>query len=233
MDEKELELLKSFDVKREKPEQDEDEKELNPPKKSAKAEADEEKSADVDIVVDDDDESDENEDKKKARINFKNLSKKQLIILIVAAVFAVVLILWGAVGIAGHDVNPFKAISNITSGDEQKIVGKWQNDTDVAAYEFFEDGTYKSYTLTFSYDAQYQIDGKTLTLSNPATKGFTKYEFEISEEDGKTFLTMTMLEQNGIKMEGDKQKVYKYQQVDHINTKSINDLFSNIPTPEG
>lgn len=157
-------------------------------------------------------------EKTKAKLTF---SVKQVILIVLVAVIAA-----GAVSLTivsfVKDVNPISYISGEIH--QAKLVNKWQSQDapGLSAYEFFEDGTYKSYISTFSFSGNYTVQGDVLTLTNPNTSQNVVYRYKIS---GDT-LTMTLTEENGTSF-SDREPI-KFDRVDMFNQKSISDIIDNL-----
>lgn len=151
------------------------------------------------------------------KINFKKLSKKQVITIVICAILAIVIIPSGIYcGINGE--TPIQMAEDIFTSNEKQIVAKWQGDNAATAYEFYEDGTYDSYISTFSFTGQYQINGSELKLMNPNSSNYVLYRFSIN---GDT-LNLTLLEESGVEPKEKEKTVYK--KVDHFNMKSFTDI---------
>ena len=155
-------------------------------------------------------------------MKIKKLSKKQLIVFIIIAVLLVVTVPTG-IYCGVKQETPAQVFSQMFT-DEDKLINKWQSEKAASAYEFRDDGTYESYISTFSFTGNYKVEGKKLILFNPGSNGKVVYKYDIGKKGNITTLTLVLLEQNGTKAEDEDEVVYK--QVDHINTKSITDLFS-------
>ncbi|MFR5876472.1 MAG: DUF5640 domain-containing protein [Eubacterium sp.] len=154
------------------------------------------------------------------KINFKKLSKKQVIILAVVIVLLIVLIPSGIYcGI--HKETPSQMLSDIFKSDETLILAKWQSEQSFTGYEFYEDGTYDSYISTFSFTGNYKIEGKKLILSNPNANSTVTYKFSINGDK----MTLSLIDENGT--EPDEKEELKFNKVDHFNMKSITDIFED------
>lgn len=153
-------------------------------------------------------------------INFKKLSKKQIIIIAVVAVFVIV---FAAAGIycAVNDETPAEMFSDMVHTDETLIQAKWQSEEAVSAYEFYEDGTYDNYISTFSFTGEYRIDGNKIILTNPNSNGSVTYKFSIN---GDT-LKMNLVDENGTEPEDKETTIFK--KVDHFNMKSFTDILED------
>ena len=156
-------------------------------------------------------------------MKIKKLSKKQLIAFIIIAVLLVVTVPTGIYCGVKHET-PAQVFTQVFT-DEELLINKWQSEKAASAYEFKEDGTYESFISTFSYTGNYKVEGKKLTLFNPNSNGKVVYKYNIDKKGNIYTLTLVLLEQNGVEAEDEEEVVYK--QVDHINTKSITDLFSD------
>ena len=102
------------------------------------------------------------------------IDKKKLITIIVAVVLVVIILPSGIYCIV-HKENPVQMLTDTFSSSESQLVGKWQGASGVSAYEFNEDGTYKSYISSFDFSGTYTVDGKKYKLdfrleSKPTSK---------------------------------------------------------------
>ena len=69
----------------------------------------------------------------------------KLVFVIIFSILVMTLIPSG-IYCAVERINPIQMVSSvITFNNDDLIIGKWQNEERTSAYEFFEDGTYKSY----------------------------------------------------------------------------------------
>lgn len=150
----------------------------------------------------------------------KTVSKK--LIAIIVAVALAIIIIPSAIYCIVEGETPVQMVTDLFSSSEKQLVGKWQGDTGVSAYEFYEDGSYDSYLSTFSFSGKYYIEGNKLTLTNPANAGKVVYKVKATEKT----LVMTLIEENGMKPE-EKEK-QEFERVSHINTKTLNDLVSEL-----
>lgn len=153
-------------------------------------------------------------------INIKKLSKKQVIIIAVIAVF---IIAFASAGIycAVNDESPAEMFSDIVNSDETLIQAKWQSEEAVSAYEFYDDGTYDNYISTFSFTGEYRIDGNKIILTNPNSNGSVTYKFSINGDK----LKMSLIDENGTEPEEKETTVFK--KVDHFNMKSFTDILED------
>ena len=153
-------------------------------------------------------------------MKFKKLSKKQLIAVIIAAVLIIVIVPTG-IYCGVKNESPAQMMTNMFT-DKDELINKWQGDKAIAAYEFKDDGTYVSYISSFNYTGNYTVEGKKLTLTNPASSGKVVYKYKIKGDE----LTLTLLDENG-KAPEDKESVV-YKKVDHINPKSVTDILGDL-----
>lgn len=154
---------------------------------------------------------------KRTRGSKRVFSTKQVVLLVVAVVIAVLAI--GTIVVCTvADVNPISYVVGEASKD--KLVNKWQSQTapGLTAYEFFEDGTYTSYLSTYSFDGEYEVKGDDLILKNPSSNQSVIYKYKIV---GDT-LTLTMTDSNGTVLED--REPNKFDRVDSLNQKSIQDM---------
>ncbi|MBQ7203518.1 MAG: lipocalin family protein [Eubacterium sp.] len=153
-------------------------------------------------------------------MKIKKLTKGQLIVVIIVAVLLLITIPAG-IYCGVNNESPADLINDIVTPDDEQIIAKWQGDKAVSAYEFKDDGSYDSYISTFSIEGIYTINGNKLTLKNQSSGGEVVYKFTIR---GNT-LTLTLLEENGKKVDEKEETVYK--KVDHFNMKSLTDILSD------
>lgn len=154
------------------------------------------------------------------KINFKKLTKKQIILLSVIAVLVVVLLTWGGISIAKHE-DPISAINSVVTGKDA-LIGSWQGEKAINAYVFYEDGTYESYISTYAIDGTYSIAGNKLTLKASAAEGYVTYKYSIS---GDT-LTLTLVDSNG--QEPETKEEHEFTKVDQLNMKSPVDILQDF-----
>lgn len=153
-------------------------------------------------------------------MKIKKLTKKQIIAITVAVVLVIVIVPTG-IYCGVKNESPAQMMSDIFT-DKDELINKWQGDKAIAAYEFKEDGTYVSYISSFNYTGNYKVEGKKLTLTNPASDGKVVYKYKIKGDE----LTLTLLDENGKEPESKESVVYK--KVDHINPKSVTDILSDL-----
>lgn len=156
-------------------------------------------------------------EKKKHLGSKKVYTSKQVALMIIIAVLAVVAI--GTVVVCSvARVNPVTYIAG--EMNKNNLVNKWQSQSapGLSAYEFFDDGTYTSYFSTITYDGQYEVKGDQLILKNPNSNQSVIYKYSIV---GDT-LTLTLANSNGDEMEGSTPN--KFDKVDSINQKSFQDV---------
>lgn len=152
------------------------------------------------------------------------LSKVQKIIIsVVAGVLGVLIIAGGAYCISTSQ-NPAEAAKSIFTANEEQIVGKWQSQKSpgLAAYVFYEDGTYDSYLSTAVFSGNYEIDGNKLILKNPSTAKEIIYKFSVNGKE----LSLTVIEENGV--ESELKDASKYDRVEELKQKSIADIIGDI-----
>lgn len=151
----------------------------------------------------------------------ENLGKTKFIIIIVAVLLAIIIIPTSISCIVNHE-SPAQAIADTFTPSKKQIVGKWQGDTAVTAYEFYDDGTYDSYISNFQMHGKYEVKGNKVTLTNGNFSSSVEYKFSIKGNK----LTMKASKENGIKTD-DKAKL-SYTKVDTITMKSIGDLLNDL-----
>lgn len=145
---------------------------------------------------------------------------KQVIFAVVISVIAV-LAIGATIIFTAIDVNPISYIAGEIT--QNKLVNKWQSQSapGLTAYEFYDDGTYTSYLSTYTFDGEYEVNGDKITLKNTSSNQTVTYKYSIV---GDT-LTLTLLNQNGSEMEG--REPAKFDRVDTLNQKSLQDLINN------
>lgn len=148
---------------------------------------------------------------------------KKKIITIIAIILAIVIIPSTIYCIANHET-PAQMISDTFKSTQKQLVGKWQNDTGVSAYEFFEDGSYSGYLSTFDYKGTYEVDGSKVTLHKPGTNSNLTYKAKVTEKK----LVLKLVMENNEKVEKDEQEKIVFDRVKNIDTKSINDLINDL-----
>ncbi len=162
---------------------------------------------------------------KKGKKSKTAIDKKKLITIIVAVVLVVIILPSGIYCIV-HKENPVQMLTDTFSSSESQLVGKWQGASGVSAYEFNEDGTYKSYISSFDFSGTYTVDGKKLTLYNTATNGSVEYKINVTAKK----LTLTLTKENGVATKGDEKDKIEFDRVDSIKTKSISDIIDQYTT---
>lgn len=162
---------------------------------------------------------------KKDKKSKTAIDKKKLITIIVAVVLVVIILPSGIYCIVNKE-NPIQMLTDTFSSSESQLVGKWQGASGVSAYEFNEDGTYKSYISSFDFSGTYTVDGKKLTLYNTATSGSVEYKINVTAKK----LTLTLTKENGVATKGDEKDKIEFDRVDSIKTKSISDIIDQYTT---
>lgn len=155
----------------------------------------------------------------------KKLNKKQIIAIVIAVVFVVFVAIPG-IYCAVHQESPADMIVDMFTSNEKQIIGKWQTEDDkgmaTGAYEFYDDGTYKSYNALagndYALEGDYTLKGGKLIL-----KGFKTavYKYSINGQN----LSLTLLTIDDVKQEDQDKFVYK--SVEHINVPTLIDALSN------
>ncbi len=153
-------------------------------------------------------------------IQFKKVKKNQIIIIVVIALLLIILVP-SAIYCGVNGENPKEMITDIFTSNEEQIIGKWQGEKGLTAYEFKDDGTYDSYISSFSYSANYLADSSKITLSNPATTGTVIYKYSVH---GDT-LTLKLVQENG--REPEEKEEYKYKRVENIRSQSFVDFLKD------
>lgn len=153
----------------------------------------------------------------------KSLTTVQKIISIVVAVILALAIAGGVYCISTKQ-NPADAVKSIFTANDEQIVGKWQSQKNpgLAAYVFYEDGTYDSYLSTANFSGRYIVERNKLTLINPSTSKEIVYKFSVTEKE----LSLTVIEEDS--KEPEDKDVSKYDKVDELNQKSLADLIGEL-----
>ena len=160
-------------------------------------------------------------------VQFKKLNKKQLILLIVIAVLIIVIVPT-AIYCGVNKESPTQMVGDIFTSNQVQLIGKWQGDKNLTAYEFKEDGTFDSYISSFSYTGNYMADSSKITLTNPATTGSSVvYKYSVR---GDT-LTITLIEENG--KEVDEKEKFTYKRVENIRSQSFTDFLKEYADAHG
>lgn len=158
----------------------------------------------------------------------KKLTKKQIIAIVIAVVLVVFVAIPG-IYCAVHQETPAEMIADMFTSNEKQIIGKWQTEDDkgmaTGAYEFYDDGTYKSYIPiagnNYALEGDYTLTGSRLTLKLNSSKSTSVYKYSINGQN----LSLTLLTIDDVKQEDQEKFVYK--SVDHINVPNIIDALSN------
>ena len=145
------------------------------------------------------------------KINIKKLSKKQIIIFSVIAVFIIALLAWGGISIARHE-DPITAMNDVITGKDA-LIGNWQGEKAITAYVFYSDGTYQSYISSYPIDGTYELKGNKITLKALNADGSVTYKYSIR---GDT-LTLTLVDSNGTAPEEEEE--HTFTKVDQLNMK--------------
>ncbi len=157
------------------------------------------------------------------KTNIKKLSKVQVIIVIIVAVFAVIFI-GGGIYCAVNDETPAEMFTDVFTSNDKQIVGKWQNSSTpgLSAYEFYDDGTYDSYLSTFAFTGEYKIEGSRITLSNPNSNKSVVYKYSLNGDK----LTMKLVEEEGQEVEDEEKNEFK--RVKYLNMKDLQDIIGDL-----
>ncbi len=150
----------------------------------------------------------------------KVFTRAQVILITVIAALAVILV--GTIVICSvANINPVSYIAG--EATKEKLVNKWQSQDapGISAYEFYEDGTYSSYFLSYSFDGSYEVEGNKLTLKNPNSNQNVVYNYSIT---GNT-LTLTLADVNGKALKGSEPS--KFDRVDTLNQKSLQEAIDS------
>lgn len=155
----------------------------------------------------------------------KKLGKTKFTIICVAIIVAIIIIPSGIKCIV-YQESPAQLIADTFTSKDKQIIGRWQGDSAVTAYEFYDDGTFESYISTFSYKGKYGIEGNKITLTNTSLSGSIEYKFSIKGDQ----LTMKLYKENGIPAEEKTKSTYT--KVDTITMHSIADLLNELTTEQ-
>lgn len=120
--------------------------------------------------------------------------------------------------------SPVQVVKSIFVTNETRIIGKWQNEARTSAYEFKDNGTYESYFSTFTYSGDYQVKGDELTLANPSNDSTVTYKIKVSKDE----LSMIVIKEGGLEKDKSEETEVKYNRVEKIKTKSINEIISGL-----
>ena len=154
------------------------------------------------------------------KIKLKELKKNQIILIAVILVLLIILVP-SAIYCTVHQESPKQMMTDMFTANEEQLIGKWQGDKGLTAYEFKDNGTYDSYISSFSYSANYVAQSSRLTLSNPATVGSVVYKYSIH---GDT-LKLRLIEENGKEVE--EKEEYEYKRVENIRSQSFVDFLKD------
>ena len=108
-------------------------------------------------------------------------SKLKVVLAIVICIVLAIVVPTGIYCAVKHE-SPVSVVSGIFVSNEDRIIGKWQNEARTSAYEFKDNGTYESYFSTFSYTGDYTVKGDELTLSNPSSDSTVTYKIKVSKK---------------------------------------------------
>lgn len=150
-------------------------------------------------------------------------SKLKIILAIVICIVLAIVIPTG-IYCAVKQESPASVVQSIFVSNEDRIVGKWQNEARTSAYEFFDNGTYESYFSTFSYTGDYTVKGDELTLSNPSSDSTVTYKIKLNKNE----LTMIAIKEAGLETDTSQESSSTYQKVERIQTKSIAQILEDV-----
>ena len=198
-----------------------DEKEIEPPEEEKKDDKKKKRKKSTKSSASDD-------GTKTVTLSFKvkKLNKKQIIAIVIAVVLVVFVAIPG-IYCAVHQESPADMIADMFTSNEKQIIGKWQTEDDkgmaTGAYEFYDDGTYKSYNAVagndYALEGDYTLKGSKLTLKG--SKSTAVYKYSINGQN----LSLTLLTIDDVKQEDQDKFVYK--SVEHINVPTLIDALSN------
>ncbi len=156
------------------------------------------------------------------KLSFKKLSRLQLIIITVIITLALVIVLpVGIYSIVNHE-SVIQAVKDVVTPDVDQIIGKWQDEEGITAYEFYEDQSYDYYISNYPITRNYHIKGNTLTLTDYQTNQYVEYKFSINGDS----LKLTLLSSNG--KENDNPETYIFKRVDSFNLKKPVDILRDF-----
>ena len=156
------------------------------------------------------------------KVNLKNLSKKQTIILtVVITVFLVIVLPFGIYSIVNSE-SPGQVLQDIFTPNSKQIVGKWQDEKGFSGYEFFDDNTYDYHLSTYSYTKDYKISGNKITLMDYNSNATVVYKFSINGDK----LKLTLVESNG--KEPEEKETAVFIKVENFNLKKPIDVIKDL-----
>lgn len=145
------------------------------------------------------------------KVNFKNLNKKQAVILIaVIAVVLVIILPFGIYSVVNSET-PSQVFEDIFVPNSKQIIGKWQDEKGITGYEFFDDNTYDYHLSTYSYTKDYKISGNKITLVDYNSNASVVYKFNINGDKMKFTL-----------VESENQKAEEKETVTLVKVKNFN-----------
>lgn len=150
-------------------------------------------------------------------------SKLKVVLAIVICIVLAIVVPTGIYCAVKHE-SPVSVVSGIFVSNEDRIIGKWQNEARTSAYEFKDNGTYESYFSTFSYTGDYTVKGDELTLSNPSSDSTVTYKIKVSKKE----LTMIAIKEAGLETDKSEESSSTYQKVERIQTKSISQILEDV-----
>lgn len=130
-------------------------------------------------------------------------SKAKIAIIVIISLIILIVAPTGIYCAVKHE-SPKSVVSSIFQGTEKKIVGKWQNENGITAWEFFEGGTYDYYLSEISYSGKYSVDKNTITVApiGSATSSTYKVSFE------KDKMTLTLVKDGAIDVEDEESVTF-------------------------
>lgn len=153
----------------------------------------------------------------------EKLGKTKFIVLCITIVVLIIVIPSG-ITCAVHQETPAQLIADVFTPNTKQIVGKWQGEKAVTAYEFYDDGTFDSYISSFCYKGRYEINSNKITLTNSNSSGSVVYKFSINGDK----LTLKLYKENGA--DSEEKTVSTFTKVDNITMQSISDILSELTT---
>ena len=152
----------------------------------------------------------------------KKLNKKQLGAVIAVVILVLAILVPTGIYCVVNQETPMQAVQDILVKDENRLIGKWQGELAVSAYEFREDGSYNSYISTFSFTGSYSVNDNIIKLINASSNSSVCYRYKIK---GDT-LYLTLVDENG--EEPSEREKHIFTRVDHFNLKTPTDAFRDL-----
>lgn len=147
--------------------------------------------------------------------------KIKLTIIIVISLIILIAVPTGIYCAVNHET-PKEMVSTMFQGTDKKIIGKWQSDNGIDAYEFFEDGVYDRHTANMTYSGKYSVKGNTVTVTKIGSGMSLTYKVDFSKD------TMTLeLIKEGDLDPTDEDKM-TYRSVQNFDLKTAQELIDYL-----